>query len=115
MALTDAQQLDVVRWAGYSRGGDDYDNVIEQLDLLNASEETALVDKFLTPLETMEAALLAAADNLDTKSAGPWTANDREVAQRTALYNQVRRGMVAFLGFEPGPALGNGTLRIVRC
>jgi hypothetical protein len=127
--LTDAQKLDVVRWAGYGIGGiysygsasttltTNSQNIIEQLDELDATQETALTTKYLEPLATLEAALLTVSDNLDTKIAGPWTANDRELAQRTQLFDKFRRDMVGFLGFEPGPSLGAGgySLPIVRC
>jgi hypothetical protein len=127
MAFTDAQKIDVVRWAGYSIGGlyapgsvgltTASQDIIETLDALDASQETALTTKYLEPLATLEAALLTVSDNLDTKIAGPWTANDRELAQRTQLFDKFRRDMVGFLGFEPGPSLGAGgySLPIVRC
>lgn len=124
--LTDAQKLDVRRWMGYpSLEADELDYVrwtsryssltlTERLDALTATEETTLVAAYLTPLATLEAAILTAADNLDTLEAGPWKANPREVQQRTALYKQVRRDMTAFLGFRPGPALGDGGMTLVR-
>lgn len=124
--LTDAQQIDIRRWMGYpSLGADELDSVrwtsryssmtlTQRLDALTSAEEVSLTTAYLEPLATMEAAILAAAANLDTESAGPWTANKREVSQRRALYNQWRRDMCAFLGFEPGPALGAGGMTLVR-
>jgi hypothetical protein len=118
MALTDAQKIDVVRWSGYAVAGiyavgmagqtTAYQDIINNLDALDSSQEEALTTKFLTPLETLEAALLAAGDNLDTKIAGPWEANPNEIAQRSGLYDRYRREMCAFLGHAPGPALGSG-------
>jgi hypothetical protein len=125
--LTDAQRLDVRRWMGYpSLGADEIDYVrwtsryssmtlTQRLEALTSAEETMLVDKYLTHLETLEGALLSASANLDTDTAGPWKANPREITQRTSLYNKWRRDMCGFLGFEPGPALGSGGISIVRC
>lgn len=117
--LTDAQKLDVRRWMGYPSLSDgELDSVrwnpmrrtsmslAERLDNLTATEETTLTDAYLTPLATLEAALLGVSDNLDTKVAGPWQANPNEMSQRTALFDKWRRDMSAFLGFLPGPALG---------
>jgi hypothetical protein len=119
--LTDAQMLDVRRWMGYPSLSDGELDMVrwnpnsrtsmsltERLENLTATEETTLTDAYLTPLAALEAAILSAADNLDTKVAGPWQSNPQELTQRTGLYNQWRRDMSAFLGFAPGPALGSG-------
>lgn len=87
----------------------------EKLDNLTSAEEESLTTAYLTPLATLEAALLSASDNLDTDTAGPWIANKREVSQRTGLYNKFRRDMCGFLGIPPGPALGDGSITLVRC
>ncbi len=131
--LTDAQKLDVRRWAGYAMVGDgtisDYADPVdsaslggntltlaEKLDALTAQEEAVLTDTFLTNLATLEAAILTSAANLDTLEAGPWKANPTEVSQRTRLFDQWRRDMAAFLGIPPGPGLGGGgRLRLERC
>ena len=82
---------------------------------LTVSEETVLTDRYLTPLATLEAAILTAAEGLDTQSAGPWVSNPTEMADRRAIYNRQRRDMADFLGFAPGPALGAGGITLVRC
>jgi len=85
------------------------------LDNLTSSQETVLIDVFLTPLATLETAVRTAADNLDTLKAGPWEANPNEVAARRNLFRSTCRELCAFLGFEPGPALAGGnSIAIVR-
>lgn len=128
MALTDAQIVACRRWMGYPLAGSDpafaYPVTMpgvpsltleDRLDNLTSAEETALTERFLDTLPTLEQAVIDAGANLDTETAGPWKANRREVSQRTALYNQQRRAMCAFLGFAPGPALGDGGMTLVRC
>lgn len=136
MALTDAQKVDVRRWAGYAVSGDDDVVVFSdpvyfrsgapgdlnaltmsgRLDHLTASEETVLVDTFLTPIAALEAAILTAGDNLDTNTAAVWTRNVNEHSDRERLFMSVCRRMCAFLGIPPGPGLGAGgaNVRLVR-
>ena len=115
-----------MRWSGYAVGGiyavgmagqtTSYQDIVNNLDALDASQEEALTTKYLEPLATLEAALLAAGDNMDTKIAGPWTRNENEVAQRSSLYDRYRRDMCAYLGYAPGPSLGaGGGLFLQRC
>lgn len=133
--LTDAQKVDIRRWGGYAIVGNDtlavfsdpvYSHtgpayglnsltLAQKLDNLSASEEESLITRYLTPLASLEAAVLATSDNMDTQAAGPWTANPREVQERTSLYNKWRRDMCGYLGFAPGPALGSGGISLVRC
>ena len=128
--LTDAQKVDVRRWLGYATQNPGESDLVytrrsenslysvsltDKLDGLTSVEETSLTTQYLTPFATLEAALLGASGNMDTQIAGPWTANPREVAERTGLYNKWRRDMAGFLGFEPGPALGDGGITLVRC
>jgi len=126
--LTDAQRVDIRRWAGYATlNGNEPDWVFSsvsaygqvslghKLDNLTVHEEESMTVHYLAPLASLEAALLASSDNLDTLAAGPWTANPREVKGRTALYNKWRRDLCDFLGFTPGPALGAGGMAVVRC
>lgn len=128
MALSDANLVDVRRWLGFATlNGNEPDWVFSNVStygqvsltnkLLNitAAEEATLIAQYLTPLASLEAALLAASDNLDTDSAGPFKQDALEVPKRTALYNKWRRDMAGFLGFPPGPALGAGGMQVVRC
>ena len=117
--LTDSQKVDVRRWMGYpAQGGSGgvvpfvfmpglpTQELDARLDTLTSVEEVVLTDTYLANLTTLETAILTAQSNFDTDIAGPWTANRREVSQRTSLFNQWRRDMCGFLGFEPGPSLG---------
>ena len=128
MSLSAAQRVDIRRWMGYPTLVVDaayadpvyvalypqgaaravYLTLSDKLDALSSEEESVLEDKFLAQLDVLEPAIPAAADNLDTLSAGPYTANPREILQRQALFDTWRRAMCDFLGFPPGPGLGAG-------
>jgi hypothetical protein len=128
--LTDAQKVDVRRWMGYPTLNAGYPDTIytvawdrsqfpvsitEKLANLADGEETVLIEKFLTPLESLEAAILTVSDNLDTNVAAVWQRNTNEQADRERLFDSVRRRMCAYLGFKPGPELGGGGgLNLVR-
>jgi hypothetical protein len=128
--LTDAQKVDIRRWMGYPTLNAGYPDTIytvawdrsqfpvsitDKLANLTDGEETVLVEKFLTPLESLEAAILTVSDNLDTNVAAVWQRNTNEQADRERLFDSVRRRMCAFLGFKPGPELGGGgSLNLVR-
>ena len=129
MALTDAQKVDVRRWAGYGLVGDSdlslyaeqaYSGSVAQisladrLDNLTTAEEDVLTTTYLANLATLEMAIVDSSENLDTKVAGPWEANPNELGQRTRLFKQWRRDMCDFLGVTPGPALGSGGLFVTR-
>lgn len=129
--LTTAQQVDVRRWMGYSVSGDSdsfpfrelvYSDVSYmglsidyRLQHLQAEEETVVISVYLSRLAKLEAAITdESSDNLDTDQAGPWKHNKNEVRDRTKLFNQVRRDLCEFLGFMPGPRLGDGSVSLVR-
>lgn len=130
MALTDSQKTDVRRYAGYGavadapvgeNADDAYVRTIQiwttlahRLDNLSGAEETVLTNVYLTNLNTLEAAIPAMSDDLDTNSAGTWVANPQEMSQRFSLFKRWCREMCAFLGVEPGPGLGTGGINIVR-
>ena len=129
MALTAQQIVDVRRYLGYSVSGDDisfsyrefvYSDVsllglsIEyRLAHLSAEEENTLVNYYLANLYLREAEIQAASANLDTDVAAVWTHNKEEVSDRMGLFNQLRRDLCNFLGFEPGKALMSQN-RLVR-
>jgi hypothetical protein len=128
--LTDAQKVDARRWMGYPTLNGNFPDTIytisanrfqplvsitEKLANLTDGEESVLIEKFLTPLESLEAAILTVSDNLDTNVAAVWQRNTNEQADRERLFDSVRRRMCAFLGFKPGPELGGGgSLNLVR-
>lgn len=130
--LTDAQKVDVRRWAGYplsaadrpaTDGEDDaliftrrlWSTLEHRLNNLTAQEETVLAAVYLTNLAALESAIPAMSADLDTDSAGTWKANPLEMPQRFSLFNRWRREMCAFIGVDPGPGLGTGGMSIVRC
>lgn len=132
MALTDQQIADVRRFAGYPALGTDtpaddsrdfaygwvspgvWQTLQHRLTHLTAENEQSLVTVYLTNLATLESAIVGAGDNLDTDVAAVWTRNKSEVSDRTRLFDSWRRRMCGFLGIAPGPALGQGGLRLVR-
>lgn len=129
--LTSAQQVDVRRFLGYSVSGDstsfDFRELIYssvsymglsidyRLEHLTSDEENILTTVYLPNLIQLEADITGARANLDTDQAAVWFHNKREVADRTALFNKVRRDLCTFLGFAPGPTLGDGSVRVSRC
>lgn len=129
--LTDQQNADVRRFAGYPLLADNYadDNrdfaygwvspgvwttLFHRLANLRPEEESVLINTYLTPLYTLESAIPAAGDNLDTDQAAVWKHNPREVADRTKLFDQWRRRMCYFIGIAPGPSLGAGGISVSR-
>jgi hypothetical protein len=86
----------------------------QRLTTLSASEESVLINTYLTPLYSLETEIYGAGDNLDTDQAAVWTRNKTEVSDRSKLFDQWRRRMCGFLGFAPGPALGNGGGQVIR-
>lgn len=129
--LTDAQLVDVRRFAGYPLIGDT--NVGHERDMayswvtpgvmqtlyhrirsLSTAEELVLVQKYLPVLNSLEQAIVDSSENLDTDQAAVWVHNKNEVTDRTNLFNQKRRDMCAFIGIKPGPHLGRGGLSISR-
>lgn len=128
--LTDAQKVDARRWMGYPTLNPGYPDTVytvrgdrmqpllsitQKLANLTESEESVLVNVYLTPLTSLEAAIVTVGDNLDTDAAAVWKRNVNEQADRERLFDSVRRRMCAFLGFKPGPELGGGGgLNLVR-
>ena len=132
MTLTAQQLSDTRRFAGYPLLADTvaddsrdfaygwvgpgvWQTLEHRLTNLRAEEESTLINTYLTTLATLEGQITGAGANLDTDAAGPWTHNRNEVADRTALFDLWRRRMCGFLGIAPGPALGDGVTRLVRC
>ncbi len=67
-------------------------------------EEVAVVQAtYLANLRALEVAVVAAAANLTTDVAGPWTHNKTEVAERSALFDAWRVRLCGFVGIPPGP------------
>jgi hypothetical protein len=131
MALTTAQMTDVRRYMGYSvvgttmpiNGNQDIVygvfgmtqmSLYTRLTSLTSDEEAVLINTYLTNLTTLETAVIGASANLDTDEAAVWKHNKNEVGDRFALLDSWRRRLCQFIGFPPGPQLGNGGIAIVR-
>jgi hypothetical protein len=116
--FTDAQKADIRRFCGYSAlGGVNsgqqswrfftvYGQMEWRINNLSNEEGAVVVNTYLANLNTLEQAIISAADNLDTDQAAVWHHNKREIGDRTALFDDWRRRLCAFLGIPPGPHLG---------
>jgi hypothetical protein len=130
MSLTAQQLVDVRRYMGYSVSGaagvTQYRQVVAsnvapvlvllefRLTNLSPEEETVVVTTYLGNLATLETDIVGSADNLDTDQAAVWTHNKRERQEREALFDSWCRRLCTFLGFAPGPTLGNSGMQLVR-
>ena len=124
MAFTSAQAADIRRYCGYPAYGAGpagfqgwrfftaYGLLEFRISNLSPDEET-VVTHYLATLGQLEAAVTEAGSRLDTAQASVWTRNPAEVRERTALFDDWRRRLCGFLGLPPGPALGDGTLKLV--
>jgi hypothetical protein len=124
MPFTDPELTDLRRHAGYpaygiGNGGfsnwrfyQAYGMLEYRLQRLSTAEET-VARTYLSTLGQLESAVTSASATLDTDSAAAWVRNAREVTERTRLFDDWRRRLCAFLGVPPGPALGDGSLRMV--
>ncbi len=79
-----------------------------RLNNLSPAEVAVVQSTFLTNLRALEPAIVAAAGNLSTEAAGPWTHNKAEVADRTALFDAWRLRLCGFIGVPPGPDRPDG-------
>ena len=75
--------------------------------------EAEVVQTYLTNLRTLEAAVPAAAANLDTDQAAVWVHNPHEVQDRLGLYQKWRSELCSVLGIPPGPYLKTGIKLVV--
>jgi hypothetical protein len=129
MTLTNQQVVDVRRYMGYSVTGNTASTPFREpvysrvslaslsidyrLANLAAEEENTLITFYLANLYLREQEIQDASCNLDTDEAAVWKHNKNEVSDRRDLFNALRRDLCTFLGFDPGPQLGNGN-RLVR-
>ena len=114
--FSDADKVDVRRFCWYPAYGagasgfqgwrffQAYGLLEYRLNNLSPAEVAVVQATYLAPLRLLETAVVAAADNLATQAAGPWTHNKAEVADRTALYDSWRQRLCGFIGVPPGPA-----------
>ncbi len=120
--FTDAQKTDIRRFCGYPAYGADnagnmsfrfytaYGTLEYRMNNFSPAEVAVVLNQ-LTILYTLEAAVPAAGDDLDTSAAGAWTRNAGEVGERLALLDTWRRRLCGFIGVPPGEALGSVGVR----
>lgn len=117
--LSDSERVDIRRFCGYPAYGAAptgmqswqfftvYGLLEFRLTNLSANEIT-VVRRYLGTLITLEVAVTAASDNLDTDQAAVWTRNKAEVSDRIGLLDVWRRRLCGFIGIPAGPALSDG-------
>jgi hypothetical protein len=123
-AFSDTERVDIRRFCGYPPYGAGptgmqsaryfqvYGLVEFRLNNLSASE-IAIARRYLGTLVTLELAVPAASDNLDTDQASMWTRNKEELSDRIRLLDEWRRRLCGFLGVTAGPALSSGTASLI--
>lgn len=125
--FTDSEKVDIRRFCGFQAFGaaatqgfgarfmTHYGLLEYRINNYSAAEEDVVRTTYLANLGPLETAIFGAGANLDTDEAAVWKHNKREVADRTALFNQVRRQLCAFIGIGPGPGLqaGGGSIELV--
>ena len=116
--LSDAERTDARRFSGYPAYGaspsgntgwrfyQSYGALEYRLSNLSDSE-IVVMRQLIATLRSFEAAIPAAADNLDTAAAAVWTHNPSELQDRQRLERDWGRRLCSFLGVPPGPGLQN--------
>ena len=124
MAFSETERTALRRFCGYPAYGagtagfqnwrfyQAYGLLEYRLNYLTGSEE-AVARRYVATLETLETAVPAASAGLDTGKAGPFERNPDEMRERTRLLDDWRRRLCGFLGVPPGPALGDGSTRVI--
>jgi hypothetical protein len=122
--LTDAEKVDIRRFCGYPAYGAAptglqswrYFQVFGLLEFRIAhlsDSEMAIARRYLATLTTLETAVPATSENLDTDQASMWTRNKDELADRIRLLDEWRRRLCGFLGIPVGPDLSGVTVALV--
>ena len=101
--LTEAEKTDTRRFCGYPPLGAQpaSSNVDHRLTQLSGAELAVLRD-YLTTLRSLEQAIPAAAENLDTAQVAVWSHNPNELRDRTRLFDDWCQRLCNFLGIAPG-------------
>jgi hypothetical protein len=122
-ALSDAERVDIRRFCGYPPYGSPaagmqswrffqvYGLLEFRLNNLSASE-VVITRRYLGTLLTLESAVPATSDNLDTDQASMWTRNKNELGERLRLLDEWRKRLCGFLGVAAGPALSSGSMSL---
>lgn len=123
-SLTEAEKTDVRRFCGYPAYGAApqplqswrYFQVYGLLEFrLNnlSGAELAVARRYLAALTTLEFAVPASSEHLDTDQAATWTRNRDELEDRMRLLDSWRRRLCGFLGVAPGPGLSGGSVPLM--
>jgi len=122
--IDESDKVDIRRFCGYPAYGagpagfqgwrffQAYGLLEYRLNNMDPTEVT-VVQTYLGTLRTLEQAVPAAGNNLDTDKAAVWTHNKNEVADRLALFDGWRRRLCGFIGVPAGPALADREVRLV--
>ena len=123
--ITQAERVDVRRFLGRSVRGygatiDPFGRTFVEDPTLEwrlsnlTTDELPILRRKLTDLNTLDSAIVAAGDGLDTAKAAVWTRNPLEMAERTRLYTDRRLDLAAFLGVNLGLGIRSaGSIRMV--
>jgi len=122
--IDESDKVDIRRFCGYPAYGagpagfqgwrffQAYGLLEYRLNNMDPTEVT-VVQTYLGNLRTLEQAVPAAGNNLDTDKAAVWTHNKNEVADRLALFDGWRRRLCVFIGVPAGPARADRQVRLV--
>ncbi|WP_118181296.1 hypothetical protein [Paraburkholderia phosphatilytica] len=127
LSFTDQNRVDIRRWCGFPAYGgvpvqafgwrffQQYGTLEFRLTNMSDTEISTCQTVYMANLATLENAIPAASNNLDTDQAAVWKHNKNEVADRAQLFTYWAKRLCAFIGVQPGPYFDNGpgSLRIV--
>ena len=111
--ITLAERVDVRRFLGRSVRGygatiDPFGRTFVEDPTLEwrlsnlTTDELPVLRQKLADLNTLDAAIVAASDGLDTAKAAVWTRNPLEMSERNRLYTDRRMDLAWFLGVNLG-------------
>lgn len=115
MSFTTQQKVDIRRFCGYDAFGSQpvqafgwrfttwYGTLEFKMNNFQPEEESVIINTYLTNLYTLENAIPAVADNIDTLQAAVWHWNPNELRDRERLFDNWRRRLCHFIGIPPGP------------
>lgn len=122
--FTDAEKVDIRRFCGYQAYGSaavqafghrfstHYGTLEFRINNYSTAEE-AVIRGYLTQITALETAIYTATDNLDTSQAAVWKHNDKEVRDRTVLFDQWRKKLADFIGIPLLNTAGTSGVQLV--
>jgi hypothetical protein len=121
MSFTNVEKVAIRKFCGYGVKtpigltlDGDYGRLEFVLNNMDDDEANDVRVSYLSNLQDYESAILLTADSVDTAQAAVWTRNPKELQERTAIYNGLRKRLCEYIGIAPGPGLNVGG-KIVRC